>query len=166
MSSLKWEIQSKAVEAKLQKMKLQGADMSGALGAMGGAIANRIRLGFRLGRSPYGNPWKPINPAFRAGQPLRDTGRLQRSITSAVQGDSALVGTNVIYARTHQYGAKIKPVKGKTLRFALAGGGFAFPRGVTIPARPFMPIGPGGGVELPAAWSKSALTALSKAMGL
>ena len=162
---VKWQLKANAVEAKLKKLELGGAERGKALNALGGALANRIRLGFRLGQSPYGEAWKPINPAFRSGQPLRDTGRLQRSITHQVAGDSVLVGTNVRYARTHQHGANIKAKNANRLAIPLKAGGIAMPASVHIPARPFMPI-KGNEVVLPPAWAKSALNALAKSMGL
>lgn len=52
---------------------------------------------------------------------LVDTGRLRSSITHDVRGAGMLaqgiVGTNVIYARIHEYGGIILPKKGKYLRF-------------------------------------------------
>ncbi len=165
--NVKWTLLANRVQARLEKMKLEGADRSKALGALGNALANRVRLGFRLGRDPWGNPWKPLNPRFRTGQPLRDTGRLQRSITSQVQGDAVVVGTNVRYARTHQYGATILPKSASVLAFPIkaSGGGFAFLKSAKIPARPFMPL-VGNTVQLPAPWARSGLNAMAKAMGL
>lgn len=163
--NIKWHLLANQVEARLKKMELGGAERAKALGALGNAIANRIRLGFRLGRSPWGVPWKPLNPRFRTGQPLRDTGRLQRSVTSSVQGDAAVVGTNVRYARTHQYGATILPKNVSLLRAPIPGGGFVFLKKAVIPARPFMPL-VGDQVDLPAPWARSALQAMAKSMGL
>lgn len=166
---IKWQILANQVEAKLAQMALAGESKAAALGAMGSAIANKVRLGFRLGRDPWGNPWKPLNPLFRTGQPLRDTGRLQRSITSAVQGDAAVIGTNVRYARTHQFGATILPKSGKYLAASAKGGGIAgviFMKKAVIPSRPFLPITAGGQAQLPGPWARSALQALAKAMGL
>lgn len=145
--NVKWQLLADQVEAKLKQMKLEGSSLSLALGSIGRVLTTRIRLGFKLGVSPYGMAWQPLSIGSKryGQQPLRDTGRLQQSITSDVQGDSVVVGTNVIYARTHQYGRPIG--KGH------------------IPARPFLPL-KGDNVELPEAWAKSALGAMSKAMGL
>jgi len=97
--------------------------------------------------SPDGVKWKPLAPltvkARRKGSnsPLTDTGRLLGSISHTISGNQAIVGTNVFYAKYHQYGVKaIKPKKGKALRVPLAGGGAAFIGGSAIPARPFMGI--------------------------
>lgn len=160
-----WKLLADQVEAKLQKMQLGGAEKVKGLGALGNVLANRIRLCFRLGQSPWGVPWKPLNPNYRTGQPLRDTGRLQRSITSQVQGDAVAVGTNVRYARTHQFGATILPKQAKHLAAPTAAGGLAFLKKATIPSRPFLPI-VAGDVRLPPAWARSALAGMAKSMGL
>lgn len=163
--NVKWQLLADLVEAKLAKMALGGAERGRALGALGNALANRIRLCFRLGQSPWGVPWKPLNPFFRTGQPLRASGRLQRSITSQVQGDAAVVGTNVRYASTHQFGATILPRTAKYLAVPVPGGGIRFMSKVTIPSRPFLPM-VAGNVVLPPSWARSALTAMAKSMGL
>ncbi len=49
-------------------------------------------------------PWKPVKN--RDGQPLRDTGRLMNSITRKATGSEVRVGTNVVYAAVHHFGAK------------------------------------------------------------
>lgn len=162
--NLKWKLLADKLEAHLHAMELNGAAKGKALGAMGMALANRIRMCFRLGQSPWGVPWKPLNPRYRTGQPLRDTGRLQRSITSRVEGDAALVGTNVRYGATHQFGATIVPKQSKFLAVPV-GGGLHFLKLATIPARPFMPL-VAGQVSLPAAWSRSALASMAKSLGL
>lgn len=163
--NVKWQLLASQVEAKLAKMQLGGAERGKALGALGVALSNRIRLCFRLGTSPWGVPWKPLNPKFRTGQPLRDTGRLQRSINSQTQGDAVVVGTNVRYAATHQFGATIFPKNAEHLAAGTAGGGVAFLKKAVIPSRPFMPL-VAGAVQLPPAWARSALTAMAKSMGL
>lgn len=162
---INWDARIDRVSARLKALELGGPERSKALGALGNALSNRIKLGFRMGVSPYGVKWKPLNPAYRVGQPLRDTGRLQRSIGYQVHSNAVDVGTNVRYAAVHQFGRTIRPREAQKLRVPLAIGGFAFLDEVTIPARPFLPIS-GGKVVLPPAWAKSALNALAKSMGL
>lgn len=48
---------------------------------------------------------------------LVDTGRLRSSMMSEVNNLSGRVGTNVKYARIHEYGGIIRPKKGKYLVF-------------------------------------------------
>lgn len=46
--------------------------------------------------------WTPLK--YRVGKPLQDTGRLKNSIRPTNTKDTAIVGTNLIYAATHNYG--------------------------------------------------------------
>lgn len=150
------------VLARLNKLKGTAGYMS-ALGAFGSIILNRIRLGFRLGRAPRGQAWLP--PKLRQGAPLRDTGRLARSITMQKGANVVSIGTNLRQARVHQFGATIKPKNATVLRFP-GPGGFIFARQVTIPARPFMPLTSAGDADLPPPWIQSGLNAMKKALEL
>lgn len=98
-----------------------------------------VDMNFRRGHGPDGGPWAPLK--VRKGQPLRDTGRLQRSITWQADATRVVIGTNLLYARLQQFGGTIKPNKGKYLVFPAGKGKMAFARSVTIPARPFIGIG-------------------------
>jgi phage virion morphogenesis protein len=75
---------------------------SGLMKRIGRALHSDAMLNFRNSRAPDGAPWLPLK--HRQGQPLRDTGRLQRSITWKSNHDTAVIGTNVIYARAHNHG--------------------------------------------------------------
>lgn len=109
----------------------------------------QIKLGFRQSRDPYGNPWKKLQ--FRKGQPLRATGRMQNSFTAVGQGEGVfVVGTNVMYAGTHQEGKVIVPKTKQFLAFRVptyARGGkgakngerWVFAKKVTIPKRQMVP---------------------------
>lgn len=82
-------------------------------------------------------------------QILQDTGRLAASITMAFDGTSATVGTNLVYARIHQFGGKTKPhvIRAKNAKALAFGGRFAKSvnhPGSNIPARPFLTISPAG----------------------
>lgn len=156
------------IDAKLEEVERALRDtgrperITAALNALGRVLVTRIQLTFRRSTAPNGARWAPLK--LRQGQPLRDTGRLLASITSKVQDREVVVGTNVQYARVHQFGAVIKPVRAKLLRFPNGAGGFAFARQVKVPARPFMPIGPSGQVDLPASWSAAAINAMARAI--
>jgi len=71
------------------------------------------------------------------------TNRLRSSITvvKAKQGAGGsiwgAVGTNVKYARIHEYGGEIKAKNAPYLKFPI-GGRWASVKSVTIPARPYM----------------------------
>lgn len=72
------------------------------LEAIGHIGEDSIRTNFAAGGRP--TPWTPLK--HRDGQPLRDTGRLMNSIGHQVDGDTVLIGTNLVYAAVHNFGAK------------------------------------------------------------
>lgn len=152
------------VLARLNKLKATGGSIQPALAAFGGVILNRIRLGFRLGRSPWGNAWQALL-IRKGGAPLRHHGHLQRSITMQQGRNTVTIGTNLRQAPVHQFGAVIKPKNVSVLRFP-GPNGFIFAKQVTIPARPFMPLTQAGDAALPPAWAGSALNAMKKALQL
>lgn len=73
-----------------------------------------IKERFDKEQSPGGQKWKPLAPAtlrqrakrHKTGHAriLQDTGELRRSITYEAETNSVRVGTNLKYARTHQFG--------------------------------------------------------------
>lgn len=71
----------------------------------------------------------------------KQTGTLFRSIVIAMTRRGAdsfgTVGTPIIYAKTHEYGATIKVKNADYLRFKVMDNWFAV-KSVTIPARPFV----------------------------
>lgn len=87
-----------------------------------------IKERFDKEQAPDGTKWKPLSPArikqrmrrHRTGQMkiLQDVGELRRSIQYEATQTYVRIGSNLIYARTHQFG------RGK------------------IPARPFLGITP------------------------
>ncbi|MEM7047074.1 MAG: phage virion morphogenesis protein [Pseudomonadota bacterium] len=96
---------------------------------------------FEDGKDPDGKTWKPsIRALWDGGQTLRDTGGLQDSITTHVTATTAEVGTNKIYAGTHQFGATIRGKSGGNLKFKIGKRWVTVPE-VTIPARPFLGFG-------------------------
>jgi len=84
---------------------------------------------------------------------LKRTGRLRNSITPFFDSRSAMVGTNVVYARILQEGGRtsahvIRPRDAKALRFN--GGFYAKVNhpGSTFPARPFLALTEDDNLEL------------------
>ena len=160
--------------AKLRRSsaQLKAVGTSGRLG-LSTALAREVRslvdLGFRSATAPDGTGWAPLK--VRDGQPLRDTGRLQRSMTFRdVTENGFRFGTNVSYAHFHQFGTngrqaasvRAQPV-GKGGRFVSKKRAAASKRRSVsirmlsfaagsgkIPARPFLPTG-----GLPTRWSAS-----------
>lgn len=89
------------------------------------------REGFEEGRKPPGR-----SKSKRLHAPF---GRLRSSITHRVDkaGLRAFVGTNVIYARIHEFGGVIEPKSARFLVFKVDDRWIRTSR-VTIPARPYL----------------------------
>lgn len=106
---------------------LSNVDYFKPLDEIGARFIARVRLGFRTSTDPYGNEWDQLK--VREGQPLRDTGRLEKSFVHLANLNGQLrIGSNLIYASTHNEG-----------------------RG-PIPKRQIIP-----GDELPQAWEEEAV---------
>lgn len=103
---------------------------------------------FKGEHDPEGTPWTPLSPKTIARRRnhqggvkiLQDTGQLKNSLTQAgapykiesARGYDVELGTNVPYARIHQYGGVIKTRHAE----------------ITIPARPFIGLGPNDAQEI------------------
>lgn len=158
-TKIKFEVNDAGARKKLKALVAATGDMQPVFATVGRSIANRIRLCFKLGVDPWSSPWAALK--IRKGQPLRDTGRLNRSIVANPDKTGVTIGTNVKYAPTHQFGATIMAKPGKRLVFPGPGGAMVFAKKVTVPARPFMPLKKGQNVvALPPAWSADVTRAL------
>jgi phage virion morphogenesis protein len=155
------------VSAKLKALQQAADDKQAVFGRVGAAILTKVQLGFKTTTDPWGNQWSPLK--YRRGQALSDTGRLRRSIRSVADADGVTVGTNLKYARIHQFGGKLKE-RNQVLIFG-AGGKFIsrkqakrsfFVSNIAfskigegkIPARPYLPLNADGEVALPPTWQK------------
>jgi phage gpG-like protein len=108
------------------------------LSSVGQSLTTLLDLQFRESKDPYGRPWVPLTS--RQGQPLRNTGQhLANTVNYQVDGSAVEVGVGFRYAATHQYGATIRPVRARKLRFRI-NGREVFADEVTIPARPILPL--------------------------
>lgn len=178
---VRFELLADQVEERLRQLAGDTPETRRAVDAFARVLRTRIQMGFRTARSPQGAPWRRLNPFFRAGQPLRNTGRLYGSIQSVRVGDAVVVGTNLrtpdgqhSLGAIHQFGAVIEPREGPGLTYRgrllgpipTANRGFVFLKRAVIPARPFMPLDPAGNVNLPPAWAQSALQAMARALDL
>lgn len=83
---------------------------------LSGTMHHAVRQNFRQGGRP-----KWLGLQYRNGKPLVDTGALRDSHSQLYDNDTALVGTNMVYAAIHHFGG-------------MAGRN----RKVAIPARPFL----------------------------
>lgn len=118
---------------------------------LGEEALNQVAEGFANEQDPYGRPWPAsVRAQTTGGQTLSLTARLRRSFTRrgvAATPRGFTIGTDVIYAITHQKGAVIKAKNAKALRFHV-GGEWATVKQVRIPMRQMLPEG-----NLPPAWN-------------
>lgn len=124
--------------------------------AIGTGLIEQVQQRFESERDVWGVRWAPLLPAYAAIKKgpgiLRASRRLQRSITMEAGSGSVMIGSNMIYAAVHQFGATIKAKTPKGLAFML--GGSAKSKGnkkgtflvrvqsVFIPQRPYLGFGP------------------------
>ena len=105
------------------------------------ALLSETMMNFQLGGRPAWAGLSPLTIARRrggAGAILQDTGELKRSIKATHSNDTATIGTNLVYAPTHQFGAKMGQY-GHTAKSPIPWG--------NIPARPFIPIDKNGDIS-------------------
>lgn len=119
------------------------------LGPVATALARNTVERFWNERDPQGFAWKPLSefyaPMKEGPGILRGPGGsgLWGSINSEVRGETVVVGASKPYAAIHQFGGVIKPKRGPHLIFRDRNGkAFGAARQVTIPARPYLGIGP------------------------
>lgn len=153
------KVEDRAVLDALNRLLAASNDMTPAMEDISGILAEAADSAFMEQRDPAtGAPWKPLRPVTvqRRGSStpiLQITGQLVSSIQTDHGPDFAVAGTNKVYARTHQFGAKMGEFGrysqiGRVRKFGLgtfqgsAGTqkGFPIPWG-DIPARPFLGIG-------------------------
>ena len=133
----------KEVRQELVRLLRANADRRPAMRIIANHLQASAERSFELQANPAtGAAWAPLSKTTVARRRkigkgptpiLEQSGDLQRSLTAEYDNNSVIVGTNLIYAATHQFGAK----KGQ---FA-AKKGRPIPWG-DIPARPFLGLRP------------------------
>lgn len=110
-------LQTKALIDAMQQ--LAGPGKVALQKRLGEVSITQAALGIRRSQNPYGDPFAPLTS--RTGIPLRDTGNnIQRSWTAEQETPTSFVfGNRFKYLATHQYGAVIRPVRAKALRFSI-----------------------------------------------
>jgi phage virion morphogenesis protein len=136
------------IQSALDAILAVGTRPQAVLEAIGLELHDRTVKRMERGEDPNGIRWEtyaPLNPLYKAGKTspdiLRENGDLFGSIHSEVEGHAILVGTDLIYGAIHQFGGIIRPKEAQQLSFEM--GGELFHRSsVTIPARPYLGLGP------------------------
>ena len=98
------DIDDRVVNARLEALRDAGGDRR-TMGDIARMMKTSTQMRFRMQQAPDGSRWFPSAAARkRAGQTLRDSNRLYRSITTRHGPTYAEAGTNVAYAAVHQFG--------------------------------------------------------------
>ena len=119
---------------------------------IGQLLITSTQMRFELERAPDGNPWPPsIRVLTEGGKTLTDTAHLRNSIAKEVFADGVAVGTDLIYAGVHQFGAVITAKTDAGLMFKI-GGHFVRKDAVTIPQRAFLGVDREDEAEMALAW--------------
>lgn len=128
MSSIRVEVDQELLD---RLRGLQEADIAAAMAAVGEAIRTSTLERFEREKDPEGRPWKKSIRAQRdGGKTLSISRTLATSIHIESSAKGVEVGTNLIYAATHQFGDRNRTIRrgnGRTIR-------------IDIPARPYMGI--------------------------
>lgn len=143
-------LDSSQVTHALNQLSQRVTNMQPAMVGVGNVMSSLVDQTFTDTQDPYGNPWAALSPVTVemrrkgprpgvADRVMSDTGRLKASITHHASQHEVTVGTNTIYAPTHQFGAN----QGEYAPHVPWG---------DIPARPFLPTD-----GLPALWQQDIL---------
>ncbi|MDD5274380.1 MAG: phage virion morphogenesis protein [Methylovulum sp.] len=112
MTAVTIDLNDQEIINALGRLAYSANHLEPALDEIGATIAASVMLNFTGQHDPDGNAWEPLSEATLAnrrggeGQILRDTGRLNRSITHNVSDQSVEIGTDVVYANMMQFGGK------------------------------------------------------------
>ena len=133
MAGTRMTVDARKVLNMLEGMAARCKDLAPAMRLIGETVRTSIVRNFEVGGRPRWKGHSAVTKKRRkGGSVLRLSNQLMNSITYSTTSRSVEVGTNRVYAATHQFGAK-KGAFGKTKR------GGPTPWG-DIPARPFVMV--------------------------
>lgn len=141
MTEIRIEYDDTQVQAALNRLLHAGRDMSPVMRVIAGHLEAGVQKAFRTETAPDGTEWPELSDTTKTRRQkrgrvpikiLQESGALAGSITADSDANSAVAGTNLVYATTHQFGAS----KGE---FGANRRGGPIPWG-DIPARPFLGV--------------------------
>ncbi|MEE4137465.1 MAG: phage virion morphogenesis protein [Desulforhopalus sp.] len=140
MAVAEFKIDAKDFIDQIKKALSRFADTKACAAEIGESLVTSTKLRFRKETGPDGEKWKESARASEeGGQTLTDDSILKNSIEYEATSTQVAVGTNVKYAKIHQYGGDITPKTKKALKFKV-GNKWVTTKKVTMPARPFIGI--------------------------
>lgn len=124
------------VTARLEAGAKAAVDFTVPMAAIADLMRSETVLNFETETGPDGERWLPSQRAIDdGGLTLTEHGHLRQSVTAASDANSAINGTNMIYARIHQEGGAIRGRASSKHQNT--------PKPRVIVARPFIGFGPG-----------------------
>lgn len=143
MSSISVRIEDETNQL-LKRLDDMNVDKAGVMNAIAEGLRTSTIERFQAQETSEGTKWEPsVRARESGGKTLIRTSALRTSIKSEANSTGLAVGTNLIYAATHQFGDErtIRAKHGKYLRFKIGDRFVSKPSvRVTIPARPFLGI--------------------------
>jgi phage virion morphogenesis protein len=133
--SVNVKIDDSEIRELLSQVLARMDDVTPAMKEIGEIVLESVQRNFEEKRSPEGSRWQPLAPSTvkeklaRGRSPtdiLIDRGILMGSIHRQADAHGVTIGTNVVYAAVHQFGAAFTTLKGR--------------RTVRIPARPYLGV--------------------------
>lgn len=142
MSSIRVSMEGEFGEFKDRLARLGSIDRAELNSAIAEALRTSTDERFDTESAPDGSAWARSIRASGGGKTLTDTGDLRNSIHARSSEAGAEIGTNKVYAATHQFGDGGRTIRAKNkpmLSFQI-GGRWIHAKQVTIkiPARPFL----------------------------
>lgn len=134
------DVDAKTATASLRGLSKSVENPAPLLAELGEYALRTTRARFASQKAPDGTAWAALVPWYQK-EKTRNKERIltlrgflrSQLVMQVVGGKSVEVGSNLVYAAVHQFGAVIKPTSGKLLHFR---GHVA--KSVTIPARPYL----------------------------
>lgn len=144
MSSIQVKLTGDADRLLRRMYELSNIDTKGIMNTLAEGIRTSTVERFSAEKSPEGKKWKPSTRALdEGGKTLTKTTRLKSSIHAESGAAGFAVGTNTVYAATHQFGASrtVRANKKKCLKFQIGKRWVSAKEvQVNIPARPFLGV--------------------------
>lgn len=144
MSSVSVRLDGEVDELLAKLHQMSSIDKASVMNAIAEGLRTSTVERFGLEESPEGSKWKPsIRATQKGSKTLTKSVALKNSIKAEADNTGAAVGTNLVYAATHQFGDErtIRAKNGKYLRFQIGDRWVCVPSvRVNIPARPFLGV--------------------------
>ncbi len=143
-----YSFDDRVVMDALARLAAAGRQPRALLDIIGERLVISTKERFDSNVSPDGSAWPALNAAYaevrRPGPMLVQSGALRDSISFESAGRIVRVGSPMIYAAVHQFGAVIRPKTARALAFHMGiHNSLVLVKKVRIPARPYLGISAG-----------------------